>query len=159
MKIVIVNQTAMKLPEAQMSRFVKSVILELRKKRLRSSERLRLKKELTLVFLTSNQIKKINQQYRGKNKATDVLSFIPFDVDNLRGENYRGDKDSLGELLFCIDVLKKQAKEQKHSFAEEFAYMLIHGLLHLLGYDHEVSKKEEKIMFSLQDRIFEQLFT
>ena len=90
-------------------------------------------------------MKKINSQFRGKNRPTDVLSFES------------ADPNSMGELLFCVDVLKIQARAQNHSLEQEFLYMLVHGLLHLLGYDHELSKKEEMHMFRLQDQCFRQL--
>lgn len=120
------------------------IVRALQKKRLRQKHRLN--EEVTLVFLSSVEMKKINFQYRGKNKATDVLSFA-------------GDSDhkELGELLFCVPVLKRQAKDQNHSFEAELVYMWIHGLLHLLGYDHELSRKEEKLMFRIQDEVFDSL--
>mgnify|MGYP000240411175 CR=1 FL=1 len=100
------------------------------------------KKELTLVFLDEQQMAAINLQFRHKNKSTDVLSF-----DSQEPE-------SLGELLFCVEVLKRQAKEQKHSFQKEFLYMLIHGILHLLGFDHEKSTSEARRMFKIQDECY-----
>lgn len=115
-------------------------------KKIRNKALIKQAKELTVVFLSSAEMKKINSQFRKKNKPTDILSFASHDPL------------SLGELLLCIDVLKKQAKSQKHSLKHEITYMLIHGFLHLLGYDHELSKKEEKLMFRLQDECFEELF-
>lgn len=90
-------------------------------------------------------MKKINLQFRNKNKPTDILSFQSEDIN------------SLGELVLCIDVLKAQAKKQRHSLDAEVAYMLIHGILHLLGYDHEASAAEERRMFRLQDKGFSEL--
>ena len=90
-------------------------------------------------------MKKINKAFRGKNKATDVLSFASVTPD------------SLGELVFCLDVLKNQAAEQNHTLGHEFLYMLIHGLLHLLKYDHEISKTEHIKMFKRQDKLFVEL--
>jgi rRNA maturation RNase YbeY len=95
---------------------------------------------LTCVFLSSRQMKKINFQFRKKNKVTDVLSF----------ESPYGP----GELLFCLDQIKRQAKDQKHSVSAELSYMLIHGVLHLLGYDHEKSRSQAEKMFEIQDHIF-----
>ena len=115
-----------------------------RQMRLRNKNLLGLK-VITLVFLSSAEMKKINKTYRGKNKTTDVLSFSPTATD------------SIGELVFCIDVLKNQAAEQKHSLGHEFLYMLIHGLMHLLKYDHEISKREQVTMFKLQDKLFVEL--
>lgn len=84
-------------------------------------------------------------QFRKKNYATDILSFA-------------GDlEDSLGELVLCSQVLQKQAKEHKLTFNEELGYMLTHGVLHLMGFDHEKSKKEAKIMHDIQDLIFDKL--
>lgn len=114
-------------------------------KKLRNRQLLVQKNELIIVFLSSTSIKKINSQFRKKNKPTDILSFSG------------SDPESLGELLLCIDVLKKQARIQKHSLKLEITYMLIHGILHLLGYDHEFSAKEEKLMYSLQDKCFKDL--
>lgn len=96
-----------------------------------------------LIFVNSSEMKKLNKQYRGKGYATDVLSFAP------------SEPGSLGELVFCVEVLKRQALEHKLSYRDELTYMLIHGLLHLLGYDHEKSKAQARLMFEIQDNLFE----
>jgi rRNA maturation RNase YbeY len=101
---------------------------------------------LTVVFMDQAQAKKLNKKYRGKNYATDILSFAP----EAKGQG-------LGELVLCESVLRRQAKEHKLSFNEEMDYLLIHGFLHLLGYDHEKSRKEEVKMMRLQDKLFEKL--
>jgi len=144
MKLILVNQCK-DLKSKRLEAFFKEILRHFSKVKLRNKKLLNQKKELTLVFLTAKEMKRINHEFRGKNKPTDVLSF------------QSEDPEALGELLFCIDVLKIQAKEQKHSLEQEFLYMLIHGLLHLLGYDHELSKNEEKLMFRLQDQCFKQL--
>ncbi|MFZ3231375.1 MAG: rRNA maturation RNase YbeY [Pseudobdellovibrio sp.] len=143
MKITVVNQTQDKLNAKRLDKALESIIVILLKKKLRSKQNLIAKKEITFVFLSSQSMREINLQFRKKNKPTDVLSFLS------------EDPESLGELLFCLPVLKKQAKLQKHSLDRELLYMMIHGVLHLLGYDHEVSKKEHKIMFQIQDSCFE----
>lgn len=99
--------------------------------------------ELTLVFLTRSKARALNKKFRGRDYATDVLSFSP----EARGEG-------LGDLVFCPEILVKQAKEQGHSFKKELDYMVIHGFLHLLGYDHEKSEREELKMTKLQDKLF-----
>ena len=99
-------------------------------------------KELVIVFMSSDEIKKLNKQYFKKNKATDILSFSPLE-DN-----------SLGELVLCVEKIKQQAKEHHLSFEEEFAYLLLHGLLHLLGYHHEKGGSEAKKMYQIQDELF-----
>ena len=97
------------------------------------------KMDLTIVFLDTAAAKKINCEFRGKNYATDILSFDG------------------GELVLCPQVLKRQAKEHKHSFNAELGYMLIHGVLHLKGFDHEKSKSAAAKMFKIQDQVFDRL--
>lgn len=145
MKITIVNQTDDKINAANLKKALKEVIADLHLKKIRNKRKLSEKEEITFVFLPTNQMKALNFQYRQKNKPTDVLSFGSVD------------ESSMGDLVFCFPVLKKQAKMQKHSVDHELLYMMIHGLLHLLGYDHELSKKEEKIMFQIQDSCFEHI--
>lgn len=124
--------------------WIKRLIQQLQSRSVRNKYRLN-KKELVFVFLNSSDMRRINFKYRKKNKSTDVLSFIS------------EDPRSLGELLICTDVIRKQAREHGVSFKEELFLMIVHGVLHLLGYDHELSKKEEKLMFSIQTKIFERL--
>ncbi len=104
-------------------------------------------RELTIVFLDPMPAKKMNFKYRKKDYATDVLSF--------EGAS----PQELGELVLCPKVLIRQAKEHELSFKAELAYMLIHGVLHLLGYDHEKSEKEAQKMFRIQDQLFDRLCT
>ncbi|MEY4617153.1 MAG: hypothetical protein RJB66_2113 [Pseudomonadota bacterium] len=101
--------------------------------------------ELTIVFMSSGPAKKLNLQFRNKNYATDVLSFDG------------GVPGVLGELVICPEVVKRQSIEHSLSFQQELGYMLLHGVLHLLGFDHERSKKEARLMFELQDDIFDKL--
>lgn len=147
MKTIIVNSTESTSLEPLKAQDIRVLIQKICDYLLtipvRNQKMLCKKKELTVVFLSANEMKKINRQFRKKNSATDILSFVS------------GDPKSLGELLLCLDVLKKQSKRQKHPLKNEVTYMLIHGILHLLGYDHEISSKEEKLMFKLQDRCFE----
>lgn len=144
MKLIVVNKSQ-DLNARRLKAFFKKIQKHLLTQKLRNKKLLSSKSELTLVFLNKVEMRKINFQFRKKNKPTDVLSFES------------ADENSLGELLFCIDVLKLQAKQQKHSLEQELLYMLVHGLLHLLGYDHEISKNEENLMFRLQDQCFKQL--
>lgn len=120
------------------------------------------KLELDLIFLNQNEAKKLNFEHRKKNYATDVLSFTLEDSFQFpRSKNKfittinTGEALSLGELVMCPQVLKNQAKDHNLKFQEEIHYMITHGLLHLLSLDHERSKNEEDIMFSIQDEIFE----
>jgi len=144
MEAQVVNQSKSRTHQKKIQQMLDAVVRGLNHTKVRNQKQLKAK-TITLVFLDAADMKQINKQFRGKNKPTDVLSFAAME------------KDSLGELLFCLDVLKKQAKEQDHSLENEFLYMLIHGVLHLLGYDHEHSAKEEKLMFRIQDQLFQSL--
>lgn len=145
MKLTIVNQTSEKLNTQRLNKTLGLILNNLKKKRLRQKVKLTLNKEIIFVFLKPMSMKKINLQFRGKDKPTDVLSFTS------------ADNATLGELLFCTSVLKKQAKEQNHSFESELTYMMIHGILHLLGYDHEISDSEHALMFEIQNSCFTQV--
>ncbi|SHK19477.1 probable rRNA maturation factor [Thermocrinis minervae] len=95
------------------------------------------------VFLCSDEtIRELNRIYRNKDKPTDVLSFE-------LNENV-GKFTLLGEIVISLDTAKRQAQELKHSLEEELKRLLAHGLVHLLGYDHEKGGEEAKLFFSLE---------
>ncbi|WNE41326.1 MAG: Endoribonuclease YbeY [Mycoplasmataceae bacterium] len=98
-------------------------------------------------FVTKNEIKELNKIYRKKDKETDVLSF-KCDVNFVN--------DYLGDIVICYSIAQEQAIKYEHSLKRELCFLFLHGLLHLLGYDHE-SEDEEKIMFSIQDLILNEL--
>lgn len=106
------------------------------------------KKEVSLsvAFVTPAQIRKINRQYRRKDKVTDVLSFGEY----ASSQELLKDKEAsvfLGEIILCCSDIKKSAKMNELSFRNEFIYVFSHGVLHLLGFDHG----EE--MFAIQDEV------
>ncbi|GAF65954.1 rRNA maturation RNase YbeY [Alkalihalobacillus trypoxylicola] len=111
--------------------------------------------ELSLTFVTDEEIKEINHQYRDKNQVTDVISFAL----NEQGEGEQaimteGLPNVLGDIIIAVPRLEEQAKEYGHSFERELGFLVVHGFLHLLGYDHE-TEEEEKRMFSKQESILE----
>lgn len=89
--------------------------------------------ELSLALVTDPEIHILNRQYRQKDKPTDVLSF-PL-ADELQ-------PFLLGDVVISVDTAARQAQRRHHSLREELQILLIHGILHLLGYDHEVSRSE-----------------
>lgn len=145
MELNIVNRTRLKIEHNNLIRLFQIVLKAISKEVSKENQKKLQREEISLVFLGTTSMKNLNGQYRGKSYATDVLSFDS------------GDPLSLGELFFCPDVLKKQAVRFNQSMDEEFTYMLIHGVLHLLGYEHENDKKSEVIMFKLQDKVFSRL--
>ncbi len=117
-----------------------------------------LKKLDVYITLTNNEnIKVINKEYRNIDKATDVLSFPMFnrsEIDNLRKKD--NTEDILGDIIISVEKVNEQAIEYGHSFKRELAYLVTHGMLHLLGYDHMIDEeknlmreKEEAILSSL----------
>ncbi|MEK7664796.1 MAG: rRNA maturation RNase YbeY [Patescibacteria group bacterium] len=99
------------------------------------------KKNLSVVFVPTGEIRKLNKKYRKKNKATDVLSFGGVSSFKLQVL-----KDDLGEVIICPAFVKENAKKYKTSIKEELTKVLTHGILHLLEYNHEKTKKEAEIM-------------
>ena len=104
-----------------------------------------------VIFVDTNTIKKLNKDYRNIDKETDVISFALEDGEaNINFEFGR----LLGDIYICASKMKAQAKEYGHSEIREMGFLTIHGLLHLLGYDH-MTKEEEKIMFTKQEEILD----
>ncbi|MDO8668891.1 MAG: rRNA maturation RNase YbeY [Candidatus Buchananbacteria bacterium] len=109
----------------------------------------------SLAFVDSKTIKRLNKKYRGQDKVTDVLSF---EEDFKNFVNVPIDRKYLGEIVICVPQAKKQAKDIKCSFKNEIARLLIHGLAHLSGYDHEkVGQGEAAKMLKFEKKILERL--
>ena len=103
---------------------------------------------LNIVIVDNDRIREINKEYRNKDAVTDVISFAFEEVKDVDYGNVR----FLGEIYISYERCKSQASEYGHSVRREFSYLAVHGLLHLLGYDH-MTEEDEKVMFSLQDEI------
>ena len=102
---------------------------------------LNINRDLELIITNDENIKQLNKEHRGVDKATDVLSFPLEDIDFM----------PLGSIVISIDMAKKVANSLGHSVDDEITLLFIHGLLHLLGFDHEVDngemrEKEEEII-------------
>lgn len=93
--------------------------------------------ELSILFTTDNHIKELNKTYRKKNRPTDVLAFPQKD-----GNSIEINSGILGDVVISIDTVKRQADALRHSVEKEIFILLIHGILHLLGFDHEKSKQD-----------------
>lgn len=101
------------------------------------------------ILLTGNdEIQKINREYREKDMPTDVISFAYHD----NGESDTGIYDSLGDIIISLERVEEQRQDYGHSFKREFYYVLTHGILHLLGYDH-MEEEEKKIMRAKEEEI------
>nr|WP_245943743.1 rRNA maturation RNase YbeY [Fusobacterium necrogenes] len=95
---------------------------------------------ISLLLTGNEEIQIINREYRDKNEPTDVISFAYHETEDFDIGPY----DTLGDIVISLEKVEEQAKEYNHSSKREFFYVLTHGILHLLGYDHidENSKKE-----------------
>ncbi len=101
-----------------------------------------------IIIVDNNYIQKLNREYRKIDSPTDVISFALEDNDDINYSPIR----LLGDIYISLDKAKEQAKEYNHSLLRELSFLAVHGLLHLLGYDH-MNKEDEKIMFEKQERI------
>lgn len=121
---------------------------------------------MSLSFVSAEEIKALNNQYRGVDDVTDVLSFPSIDnperkvldvssftADSLYPES---GKLNIGDVIICLDRAKEQAAEYGHSLKRELCFLSLHGLLHLLGYDH-MEQQDEQQMFALQDEILNKM--
>ena len=112
----------------------------------------------SLAFVGQGRMRQVNKKFRKKNRVTDVLSFSEskallekFKVGNLvKTQN-------LGEIIICIREVKKNAKRFDFSFQKELSRVLIHGILHLMGYDHETNEKDAKKMREKEEQYLKSL--
>lgn len=109
--------------------------------------------EVSVTFTDNEKIKELNANYRNKNTATDVLSFPMY--DDFSTIPLEVERFPLGDIVISVQTAKKQAFDFYHSIYHELAFLSIHSTLHLLGYDHEISKEDEEEMFKKQKEIME----
>jgi probable rRNA maturation factor len=106
--------------------------------------------ELSVALVGDKEMRPLNSRYRKKNKTTDVLSF-PADP------SMPANAGLLGDVIISVEQARRQAKERNTSLKKEIVTLLIHGILHLLGYDHERSQRQAKIMAALEKELFSHL--
>ncbi len=111
--------------------------------------------EVDVNLIDNERIHEINREYRHVDRPTDVISFAF--LDHVDGEvTIKGDIPTLlGEIFISVDKAEEQANAYGHSLLREMSFLFVHGLLHLLGYDH-MTKEEETVMFSLQEEILKE---
>ncbi len=106
--------------------------------------------EFNIIITNNEEIRKINREYRNIDKYTDVISFALEDEMDIKYDNFR----LLGDIYISIDRAYQQAMEYGHSRERELCFLITHGILHLLGYDH-MEPEQEKEMFALQEELLE----
>lgn len=104
-----------------------------------------------VIIVDNEKIHEINKEYRNIDRETDVISFALEDDEIINDSPIR----VLGDIYISIDKAKSQAMEYGHSLKRELCFLMTHGFLHLLGYDH-MKKEDEEIMFPLQEKILEE---
>ncbi|MDD8048729.1 MAG: rRNA maturation RNase YbeY [Thomasclavelia sp.] len=109
--------------------------------------------EVSCILVDNDKIHSINKEYRGIDRPTDVISFALEDNEQFY---VPGMPRTLGDIFISVDKAKEQAQEYGHSLRREMCFLFTHGMLHLLGYDH-MTKEDEEEMFSLQNKIFNNL--
>lgn len=140
--------------EAMVSRIVEKVL---------DSEGCEEDYEVSISFVNDEEIRSLNKEYRGIDKATDVLSFpmLEFTEEEQEeeeedGAEYIDEEIALGDIVISMEKASEQAKEYGHSFERELAFLLVHGMLHLLGYDHDIEATDGE-MFDRQEEMLKEL--
>ncbi|KRM93783.1 rRNA maturation RNase YbeY [Lentilactobacillus senioris] len=117
--------------------------------------------EMSVTFVNNDEIQKINNDYRGVNRATDVISFaIEDEADDdfpviMDDELAAEIPQNIGDIFVSIDKVGEQAEFLGHSFERELGFLVVHGFLHLNGYDH-MQPEDEAVMFPLQRKILDE---
>lgn len=117
--------------------------------------------ELSVSLVCDAQIREINEEFRNQDKATNVLSFPSLDENIIRKDGLQkavGDTDYvfLGDIVIAYETIKKESLAQNKKFCDHLTHLILHSILHLLGYDHEEDEMAEK-MESLEINILEQM--
>ncbi|AQR93662.1 rRNA maturation RNase YbeY [Clostridium saccharoperbutylacetonicum] len=131
-------------------------------------EQVNIQCEVSLVFVDNSEIKEINKDTRGIDKETDVLSFPMLEYENKKvfkemyldykflPSDFDGEELVLGDIVLSLEKAMEQSKEYNHSYEREAAYLVVHSVLHLLGYDH-MEEEDKKIMRNREEEILNKL--
>lgn len=118
--------------------------------------------QVSVTIVDNEEIKKLNKEFRGKDAPTDVLSFPMLEFDGAGNIidsdfDFDGGEIVLGDIVISAQRAAEQAESFGHSFLREMAFLTVHSMLHLLGYDHVDDPEGEKIMFEKQEEILKRL--
>ena len=139
-EILIKNQQKLiPIPSPMIRRIVNGILAELELQN----------PEISILLLDDAQITELNKDYLKRNKPTDVIAFP------MRDDSFPNVQPQLlGDVVISVETAERQAAERGYSLYHEITYLATHGILHLLGYDHEVSEEEEKRMRGKEEEIF-----
>ncbi|HRU96492.1 MAG TPA: rRNA maturation RNase YbeY [Ruminococcus sp.] len=113
--------------------------------------------EVSVSFVSNNEIKNLNKIYRNKDSVTDVLSFSLTSEDGTVELNPETGAVQLGDVVISLETAVKQAQNFGHSLEREIGFLTVHSMLHLLGYDHETSQLDQRIMREKEESVLEKL--
>ncbi len=134
-----------------------TMIPELKSEEIKKAVNITLKEmeeniNISIMLCGKETIHELNKNYRNMDKPTDVLSFV-YGND----EVFDPEESFFGEIIICPEIAKEQASVYSENFNSEMKRLIIHGILHILGYDHEISKEEEKRMTQKQEMLLKKL--
>ena len=133
MNVEVTGSAVPRLTRRDVAAFVRKVLLSLRKDEAVA--------EVSIALVDDETMRKLNRQFRHKNRTTDVLTFP-------------GDDSYLGDIVISVEQARRQAADEGHSIATEVRYLLLHGILHALGYDHEKDNGEmNKLEIELREAV------
>lgn len=139
----------------------KKLIIKLIKTANKYSKFCQRKVQVDISFVDSAKIRQLNRDCRGIDKETDVLSFPNLNLTPMQSINIKDYKDDinpethmlmLGDIIICEEVARKNAQEYNHSFEREVCYLVVHGFLHLLGFDH-MQEEDKKVMRAVEEAV------
>jgi probable rRNA maturation factor len=113
--------------------------------------------EVSVSFVSNKEIKELNKIYRNKDSVTDVLSFPLTSEDGTVEVNPETGAVQLGDVVISLETAVKQAQNYGHSLEREVGFLTVHSMLHLLGYDHETSQLDQRIMREKEESVLEKL--
>ncbi|MGB9846894.1 MAG: rRNA maturation RNase YbeY [Desulfotomaculales bacterium] len=136
---VYVNNLQDQLP---VGKEVTSLVKQVVKEALAAHGEAGKKTEVSVTFVDDEYIRRLNREYRGTDAPTDVLSFSMLEGDPVAGPE---EERVLGDVVVSVPAAVRQSEAYGHSFRREVAYLVVHGVLHLLGYDHQTKEEQEKM--------------
>ncbi|HZK43827.1 MAG TPA: rRNA maturation RNase YbeY [Syntrophomonadaceae bacterium] len=148
MEIMIINQQSKIAYNKDLQNVINNVI-----KTLAKLAKLPENTEVSILIVDNSYIQELNLIYRGLNQSTDVLSFAMNELTEDEPDlDFDGEVNVLGDIVLSLEQALEQSKEFNHSLERELGYLVAHGMLHLLGYDHEVPE-EQKVMRDLEEKV------
>jgi probable rRNA maturation factor len=151
MEIMIINQQNIVVYNKDLQHIITNMV-----NRTARLGRLPKNTEVSILIVDNSYIQELNLIYRNQNKPTDVLSFSMNETLENESEYEEGSEvNLLGDIVISLEQALAQSQEYGHSLERELGFLVVHGMLHLLGYDHE-SEDERKLMRSLEEKIMQE---